>query len=117
VDCDSKKHSTPANTLGLIVANVRSYMGRGISNKTGDSGDNLLECVSTTSPLDYLRMIASSTGVISPKEALCSGQSVSITLIPSNTPLQVDGEIKTRIRDGRLDLSLRRMVSVLAPQQ
>ncbi len=117
VSCDSSAVKLERACMSLIFTNIRSYLGLGLSNATGSPADKKLECITTGSVLDYARFIGASSGLVSPPAALCSGSTISVHSIPPQTPLQVDGEAKQPILGGRLQITLRKVISILAPPE
>lgn len=115
VKCDTERFVLEQPCMSLIFANIRSYLGLGLSNASGSPSDQMLEGLTTTSILDYMRIIGASCGVAAPPKTLCSGSMISVHSIPPQTYLQVDGEPKRPICGGSLEISFRRMISVWAP--
>lgn len=102
-------------TRGLVFTNIRSHMGCGISTPQANAADELLECVVASSPLDYLRMVGSSIGVLPALEALCQGRAFHVSGIPADTPVQIDGEVHPPVLSGHCVFRFRKFVKVLVP--
>lgn len=115
VRCDSAPVTLEGACMSLIFANVRSYLGLGFSNTAGSPADQTLECITTTSLLDYMRIIGSSSGTLAPPSVLCSGSTISVHSIPPGISLQIDGEARQPIFSGSVEISFRKMISILAP--
>lgn len=115
VKCDSCKVELQQPCMSLIFSNIRSYLGLGLSNTKGSPADRQLECISTISLFDYIRIICASSGTISPPSIVCSGSTIFVDSIPPRTFLQVDGETREPISGGSLEISFRKMTSIWAP--
>lgn len=110
--CNDASPSLCRPSTGLILTNIKSHLGLGLSNKESSPHDETLECVSVPTVLGFTRMIAASFGIISPPPVLSRGRSFLITNIPVGTPLQIDGEAYPAIGSGELRVQLRHFVSV-----
>jgi hypothetical protein len=110
--CDDASPSLCRPSTGLILTNIKSHLGLGLSNKESSPHDETIECVSVPTVLGFTRMIAASFGIISPPPVLSRGRSFLITNIPVGTHLQIDGEAYPPIASGELRVQLRHFVSV-----
>jgi hypothetical protein len=113
LDCDSSRIATHTSCMSLIITNIQSYLGIGRSNSQSSPADNKIECVAANSVFDYMRIIAASSGIAPPPTVMCSGTSISVSSIPPQTPLQIDGELRQPVRDGSVRISFGKMVSIL----
>lgn len=104
-------------TRGLVFTNIRSHMGCGISTAQANAADDILECVVASSPLDYLRMIGSSVGLLPALESLCRGRALRVTEVPKNTSVQIDGEVHGPVRSGQAVFRFRKFAKVLVPRE
>lgn len=110
--CDDASPIACRPSTGLIVTNIKSHLGLGLSNKESSPHDGTIECVSVPTVLGFSRMIAASFGIISPPPVLSRGRSLFISHIPGGTPLQIDGEAHPPIASGELSVQLRHFVAV-----
>jgi len=110
--CDDASPRPCRPSTGLIVTNIKSHLGLGLSNKESSPHDGTIECVSVPTVLGFSRMIAASFGIISPPPVLSRGRSLFISHIPGGTPLQIDGEAHPPIASGELRVQLRHFVAV-----
>lgn len=110
-DEDHVIHSCP-RTTGLIVTNIRSHLGLGLSNTSSDPGDTTIECVSVPTVFGFLRMIIASLGIGQGLPALASGSRVAIQNIPPHTPIQIDGEPHPLLEGGELAVTFRHFVKL-----
>lgn len=100
-------------TRGIVVSNVKSHMGIGVLTPISDPGDNRIECVNASSPLDYLRMIASPMRLLPPLKSLVQGSEITIMGIPAGTHIQVDGEAHPPVMGGTVRVSFKKQTSIL----
>ena len=105
--CDEPPPIRCAPTTGLIITNIKSHLGLGISNSHSAPSDQVIECVSVTSVFGFLRMMAASVGLARPPGILARGKSILITGIPKGTPMQIDGEAHASMQSGELRVSFR----------
>jgi diacylglycerol kinase family enzyme len=112
LQCDDAPPIPCTATTGLILTNIKSHLGLGLSNPISSPHDDTVECVAPPTVLGFTRMIAASVGVCSPPPVLARGKTILVTKIPSATPLQIDGEAFPPICSGELRLCLRHFVSV-----
>jgi diacylglycerol kinase family enzyme len=113
--CEASPVELEQPSMSLIFTNIQSYLGMGLSNTKGSPSDLNIECIATTSTLDYMRMIGASSGITATPPTLCSGRTMAASSIPSGTFLQVDGESRQPICGESMEISFRKMISILAP--
>jgi diacylglycerol kinase family enzyme len=113
--CDSSPIMTQP-CMSIIISNIRSYLGMGFSNDLGAADDSKLECVTTSSILDYLRILAASRSILKPPRLLCSGSCIEVRSIPPGIPIQIDGEPRNAIYGGAIRLTPSRTISIWAPK-
>ena len=99
-------HACPPMT-GLIITNIKSHLGLGLSNSESSPFDETIECVSVPTVLGFASMIGASLGVLSPPPILTKGARIRITGIPDNTAMQIDGESSATVRGGTIECSLK----------
>jgi diacylglycerol kinase family enzyme len=102
------------STRGIVITNVKSHMGVGVLTPESDPSDDRIECVNASSPLDYLRMVLSPLGILTPLKSMITGSEITIKGIPSGTQIQVDGEIHAPVREGTIKISFKKVVSILS---
>lgn len=112
--CDSLEAET-VPCMSLIVSNIRSYLGLGTSNNIGSASDLKLECVATSSILDYLRIILATSSILKPPRLLCSGSCIEVQSIPLGMPLQIDGEPRDAVYGGTIRFTPSKTVQIWAP--
>lgn len=110
--CDNSQEIPCAPTTGLIVTNIKSHLGLGLSNAQSSSNDGTIECVSVSSVLGFLSMMAASVGLARPPRVLAHGHEISIAGIPEGTPMQIDGEAYGSVSSGKLHVLFRHFVSL-----
>ena len=101
-----------APTTGLIITNIRSHLGLGLSNAESSPHDDLIECISVPNVLGFVSMIAASSGLLSPPAVLARGHSITVSGIPSGTPIQIDGESYPPVSDGEIRIRLKHFVKL-----
>lgn len=102
-----------APTRGIILSNIKSHMGIGMTTLESDPTDTLIECVKASSPLDYLRMIACRYNLLSPLKSAHRGTDISVDNIPPHTHVQLDGEALPPIQSGSMRITFRKFVTLL----
>lgn len=110
---DGIRRVTCARARGIIVSNVKSHMGIGVLSDESDPFDDTIECVRASPPFDYARMILAKTGVVPSLRAFHRGRDFSVEGLPPGTPLQIDGESKPAVTQGRMVVRLRGFARVL----
>ncbi len=101
----------PAST-GLILTNIMSHLGLGISTTHSSPSDDILECVSVPNVLSFASMIGASYGLLTPPPPCARGRTITITGIKRDTPMQVDGETAPSILGGEVTATLRHFACV-----
>jgi diacylglycerol kinase family enzyme len=99
-------------TTGIILTNIKSHLGLGLSNSESSPSDEVIECVSVPTVLGFTAMIGASLRILSPPKVFTQGKSITISGIPHNTPMQIDGEAAPPILHGELTVSLRHFATV-----
>jgi Diacylglycerol kinase catalytic domain/Diacylglycerol kinase accessory domain len=112
VSADGAPPQPCPSTTGLLVTNIRSHLGLGLSTRDGSPFDSRIECVVAPTAFTYTRMIAASLGVISAPQTFSSGETITIENIPHGTALQVDGEPARPLSSSVVTISLRRFARV-----
>lgn len=111
--CADARDTEPLSpTTGIILTNIKSHLGLGLSNAESSASDDVIECVSVTNVLGFTAMIGASLGLLSPPHVFTSGRTITISGIPHNTPMQIDGETAPSILHGELRVSLRHFANV-----
>lgn len=103
----------PSN-LGILVSNVRSHLGLGLSNLESSPFDTTIECVVTRTVLSYPRMITASLGLTRPPHTFAAGRSLRFSRLPKGTLVQLDGEAIDPLQEGELEIAPLRSVTVVA---
>lgn len=103
-------------TRGIILANIKSHMGCGFATRESDPSDRTLECIKASSPLDYLRMVATPLRLLPSLRSMCRGTQIELTNLPSGTALQLDGEACNSVQAGTLSVTCARNVRVLCTE-
>lgn len=103
-----------ARTRGIILSNIKSHMGIGTLSRESDPFDDVIECIRASSPLAYLHMILAKTGVLPAMRAFHRGRDFALEGLPPGTPLQIDGEAKPAVRQGKVAVRLRGFARVLS---
>lgn len=103
---------------GLLITNVKSHLGFGISSDQVYADDSRIECLAPSTLRDYLRMVASRYGFMTPLKPLVSSERLEVRGVPKGTPVQVDGEFFTESDGGPIEIKFRGLVKVMskAPQ-
>ena len=102
-----------ARAHGIILSNLQSHMGIGVLSRESDPFDDVIECVRVSSPFDYARMFATKAGLWPSLRALHRGTEFSIRGLPPRTPLQIDGETKSPVDGGTVEVRLKGYARVL----
>ena len=108
---ETKAHGTG---MSLLLTNIRAYMGLGYSNRDSSAQDTLIECSITRSVMDYLRIIGSGVGIAPALTPVARGSSITLSGLPEDVSLQIDGEAVAPLRSSTCRIELRRMVRVVA---
>lgn len=112
ITTESNPGSKCPPTTGLIVTNIKSHLGLGLSNAESSPYDSILECISVPTVLGFASMMGASLGILSPPRVHTKGASLRITGIPVNTPLQIDGECCPPVTGGFLECHLKHFVQL-----
>lgn len=100
---------------GLIFANIRSIMGLGISNPVGSTFDGNVECIAVRSLFSYIPMLLHYRILFRSAPLVGSAQQWTISNLPDNVPLQVDGEPIAGIKTNQLRIKSEGTLNVLVP--
>ncbi len=98
--------------VGLLVSNIRSHLGLGLSNQGGSPFDDTVECIVPSTILTYVRMVAASLRLASAPAPFVAGRALRIGGVLPGTPLQIDGEAQAPLQDRELEVSLLRFAHV-----
>jgi diacylglycerol kinase family enzyme len=114
VRADEQPAQRMKRARGVLCTNIKSHMGIGIATCDSESDDNLIECVRASSPLEYLRMVASRYGVLPALKSCARGGRLVVSGLPRGTPVQADGEALAALEGDVVEITFRRAVRVLA---
>ena len=101
-------------TTGLIITNIKSHLGLGLSNSESCPHDDVIECISVPNVFGFVSMIGASRGLLTPPSVLARGREIIISGIPENTPIQIDGESHPPISEGEIRVTLKHFVNLCA---
>lgn len=100
----------PKGSATLLFANIRSYMGIGISNSAGSAFDGLLECLTLRGPADYVSTILRRhfgwPHYSAPSQRVWSG------VCERPVPVQLDGELMEDRLEGEFKIECAGFVKV-----
>ncbi len=100
-------------TRGILFTNVKSHMGCGFATNVSDPYDEKLECARVSSVVDYAQMVASAIGIVPASAPFSQGGTFTVSGVPRDTAIQVDGEARSPVHQGELTLRRRKFVRVL----
>lgn len=110
--CDNLPPIPCPPTTGLIITNIQSHLGLGISNGESSPKDQQIECVSLPTVFGFLSMMMASSGFWRPPRTCARGTTIEINQIPEGTPLQIDGEAYPSVVGGKIRVTFRHFVSL-----
>jgi diacylglycerol kinase family enzyme len=114
VTTDNGEEKTVGPKRGFLITNVKSHMGIGISSDQVRADDKMIEFLAPSTLRDYLRMIVSRHKLMGALKPLASSGNLIIKGLPSDTPVQVDGEFLGLCDGQPVEIKFRREVKVLA---
>jgi hypothetical protein len=117
VDNDAGESRSCSSTTGLIVTNIQSHLGLGLSNTLSDPSDATIECVNVSTVLGFLRMMLASVGIGHGLPLFARGGSLIIKNIPPQTPVQIDGESHPSLERGELSVEFRHFINAASARK
>lgn len=103
-------------TTGLIITNIKSHLGLGLSNAESSPHDDTIECISVPTVFGFASMLCASLGILPPPTVLTKGTHIRISGIPKGTPMQIDGEAAAPVLSGSIECTLKHFAQVCVAQ-